>query len=166
MTCSRACHFCCNLLRSRSRSKLWPDPSQLFVVPPLPNPHPRTRLSFPPSFPLFRGARVDETTPKCARPAVGMKLVLRAPLLVMSAETAYGASSTLGDTLLGAHGKNPYLTVSVPHPHMKTLSVSLSRFFRVACAQDGKSIPFSASARFHYLRAPFFPVFQDCRYHA
>ena len=116
--------------------------------------------------PLFRGARVDETTPKCARPAVGMKLVLRAPLLVMSAETAYGASSTLGDTLLGAHGKNPYLTVSVPHPHMKTLSVSLSRFFRVACAQDGKSIPFSASARFHYLRAPFFPVFQDCRYHA
>ena len=39
--------------------------------------------------PLFRGARVDETTPKCARPAVGMKLVLRAPLLVMSAETVY-----------------------------------------------------------------------------
>ena len=93
--------------------------------------HPRTRLSFPPSFPLFRGARVDETTPKCAHPAVGMKLVLRAPLLVMSAETVYGASATLSDTLLGAHGKNPYLTVSVPHPHMKTLSVSLSSFFRV-----------------------------------
>ena len=69
--------------------------------------HPRTRLSFQPFFPLLRGARVDETTPKCAHPAVGMKLVLRAPLLVMSAETVYGASATLVDTLLGAHGKGP-----------------------------------------------------------
>ena len=126
--------------------------------------HPRTRWSFPPSFPLFRGARVDETTPKCAHPAVRMKLVLRAPLLVMSAETVYGASATLGDTLLGAHGKNAYPPVSVPHPHMKTLSVSLSSFFRVRARRKINTV-FNICA-FSLPASTVLPVFQDCRYHA